>query len=226
LEAFCYSVSHDLRAPLRTIGGFVTVLIEDHAHVLETDGLDYIKRIGRAVERMNGLIDDLLELSRVSRSDLVYSSVDLSTLASSVMHELRTTAPERDTTFSVQSGLTARGDSGLLRIAMENLLGNAWKFSRNQNPARIEFGAAEKNGGTTFFVRDNGVGFEMKYANKLFGPFERLHSSSEYEGHGIGLATVQRIIHRHGGETWAESVPNQGAVFYFTLADRITSHSA
>jgi light-regulated signal transduction histidine kinase (bacteriophytochrome) len=226
LEAFCYSVSHDLRGPLRTIGGFTKVLAEDHAQELDAKAHQYLDRVRRGVERMGGLIDDLLELSSVSRSDLVYTTVDLSALASRVMNELHAAAPDRETTFSVQPGLMAHGDAGLLRVAIENLLGNAWKFSRNKKPSRIEFGASETGGETTFFVRDNGVGFEMKYVNKLFGPFERLHSSSEYEGHGIGLATVQRIIHRHGGKAWAQSAPNQGAIFYFTLADQITTHSA
>jgi signal transduction histidine kinase len=217
LEAFCYSVSHDLRAPVRTIGGFTKVLIEGYAHQLDQSGREYLDRTGRAVERMIGLIDDLLELSRVSRSKLVCTDVDLSALAASVSGELRASAPNRPITFNLQSGLVAHGDEGLLRVLIENLLGNSWKFTRKHEAPRIEFGKEQSRGATVFYVRDNGAGFDMKYANKLFGAFERLHTPGEYEGHGIGLATVQRIVHRHGGHAWGEGRPGQGAVFYFTL---------
>jgi light-regulated signal transduction histidine kinase (bacteriophytochrome) len=168
---------------------------------------------------MTVLIDDLLELSRISRSKLMCTAVDLSALATTVTNELRASAPERAITFNVQEGLMAHGDAGLLRVLMENLLGNSWKFTRNHDPARIEFGSAPARGETAFFVRDNGVGFDMQYVNKLFGAFERLHSPHEYEGHGIGLATVQRIVHRHGGQAWGEGRPGEGAIFYFTLPD-------
>jgi signal transduction histidine kinase len=217
LEAFCYSVSHDLRAPVRTIGGFTKVLIEGYAHQLDQSGREYLDRTGRAVDRMIGLIDDLLELSRISRSKLVCTEVDLSALATAVTGELKASAPERPITFNLQPGLVAHGDAGLLRVLMENLLGNSWKFTRKHDAPRIEFGQAQSRGTTVYFVRDNGAGFDMEYANKLFGAFERLHSPGEYEGHGIGLATVQRIVHRHGGHAWGEGRPGEGAIFYFTL---------
>jgi light-regulated signal transduction histidine kinase (bacteriophytochrome) len=163
------------------------------------------------------LIDDLLELSRISRSTLVCTKVDLSALAADVSKELKGSAPERPITLNLQPGLVAYGDAGLLRVLMENLLGNSWKFTRKHAAPRIEFGKEQSRGTTVFFVRDNGAGFDMKYANKLFGAFERLHSPGEYEGHGIGLATVQRIVHRHGGHAWGEGRPGEGAVFFFTL---------
>jgi signal transduction histidine kinase len=219
LEAFCYSVSHDLRAPVRTIGGFTKVLIEGYSHQLDESGKDYLDRTGRAVERMTELIDDLLELSRISRSKLVCTEVDLTALAADVSKELKATAPERPITFDLEPGLVARGDAGLLRVLIENLLGNSWKFTRKHNAPRIEFGKEQSRGATVYFVRDNGAGFDMKYANKLFGAFERLHSPGEYEGHGIGLATVQRIVHRHGGHAWGEGRPGEGAIFYFTLSN-------
>ena len=217
LEAFCYSVSHDLRAPVRTIGGFTKILIEGYCHQLDHSGKEYLDRTGRAVERMTELIDDLLELSRISRSKLVCSEVDLTALAAAVSSELKASAPHRPITFSLQPGLVARGDAGLLRVLIENLLGNSWKFTRNHDAPRIDFGREQSRGTTVFYVRDNGAGFDMKYANKLFGAFERLHSPGEYEGHGIGLATVQRIVHRHGGHAWGEGRPGEGAIFYFTL---------
>jgi signal transduction histidine kinase len=219
LEAFCYSVSHDLRAPVRTIGGFTKVLIEGYSHQLDESGKDYLDRTGRAVERMTELIDDLLELSRISRSKLVCTDVDLTALAKDVTSELKASAPERPITFNLEPGLVAHGDAGLLRVLMENLLGNSWKFTRRHEAPRIEFGKEQSRGATVFFVRDNGAGFDMKYANKLFGAFERLHSPGEYEGHGIGLATVQRIVHRHGGHAWGEGRPGEGAIFYFTLSN-------
>jgi len=217
LEAFCYSVSHDLRAPVRTIGGFTKILIEGYSHQLDQSGKGYLERTGRAVERMTELIDDLLELSRISRSKLVCTEVDLTALAASVSSELKASAPERPITFNLQPGLVAHGDEGLLRVLIENLLGNSWKFTRKHGAPRIEFGKEQSRGSAVFYVRDNGAGFDMKYANKLFGAFERLHSPGEYEGHGIGLATVQRIVHRHGGHAWGEGRPGEGAVFYFTL---------
>jgi signal transduction histidine kinase len=217
LEAFCYSVSHDLRAPVRTIGGFTRVLMQDFGKQLGNDGKNYLVRVERAVDRMTELIDDLLELSRISRSKLDYREVDLSELATAVSRELKSSAPERPVTFDVQPGLIACGDAGLLRVLMENLLGNSWKFTGKHQAPRIEFGKEQAGGIAAFFVRDNGAGFDMKYANKLFGAFERLHSPGEYEGHGIGLATVQRIVHRHGGRAWGQGRPGEGAIFYFTL---------
>jgi len=219
LEAFCYSVSHDLRAPVRTIGGFTKILIEGYSNQLDESGKDYLDRTGRAVERMTELIDDLLELSRISRSRLIFTKVDLTALAVDISGELKATAPERPITFNLEPGLVADGDAGLLRVLIENLLGNSWKFTRKHAAPKIEFGKEQSRGATVFFVRDNGAGFDMKYANKLFGAFERLHSPGEYEGHGIGLATVQRIVHRHGGHAWGEGQPGEGAVFYFTLSN-------
>lgn len=217
LESFCYSVSHDLRAPVRSIGGFAKVLIEGYGDQLDKAANEYLERVQRAVDRMTELIDDLLDLSRISQSKLACTQVDLTALAISVTNDLRASAPDRPVTVDVQTGLMASGDAGLLRVLIENLLGNSWKFTRAQDFARIEFGRERAQGTTAFFVRDNGVGFDMKYAKKLFGPFERLHSPKEYEGHGIGLATVQRIVHRHGGQAWGEGWPGKGAVFYFTL---------
>jgi PAS domain S-box-containing protein len=217
LEAFCYSVSHDLRAPLRAIEGFARVLAEEYRQGLDQTGHTYLEKVRKSVVRMSELIDDLLELSRVSRSELLCTNVNLSAMASAIAAELRSTAPARDATISIQPEMVAHGDPGLLRIAVENLLGNAWKFSRDRTHAVIEFGTTRKNEQSVYFVRDNGVGFDMKHAHKLFGAFERLHSVNEFEGHGVGLATVRRIVRRHGGDAWGEGLANEGAVFYFTL---------
>jgi len=217
LEAFAYSVSHDLRAPLRSIDGFSQVLLEDYASKLDEEGKDYLQRVRSASQRMAELIDDILNLSRLTRSEMRRETVDLSALAQAIATELRQSQPERQVEFIITPGLATKGDAHLLRVALENLLDNAWKFTNKRSPARIEFGYAETNGQSAYFVRDNGVGFDMAYADKLFGAFQRLHSSNEYEGTGIGLATVQRIIHRHGGNIWAESAVDQGATFYFTL---------
>jgi len=217
LEAFSYSVSHDLRAPLRGIDGFSKALLEDHAAKLDDDGRAYLHRVRSAAQRMADLIDDLLELSRISRSEMRKDLVDLSLMAKQVIGALKDAHPERRVEFSVQPGLNVAGDARLLRVVLENLLNNAWKFSRQRNPAHIEFGAERLNGQNTFFVRDNGAGFDMTYVDKLFGAFQRLHSTEDYEGTGIGLATVQRIIHRHGGRVWADSEIEKGATFYFTV---------
>jgi len=217
LEAFAYSVSHDLRAPLRSIDGFSQVLLEDYTGKLDEEGKDYLHRVRSASQRMAELIDDILSLSRVTRSEMRRETVDLSALAQTIAMELQQSQPERQVEFIITPGLVATGDAHLLRVALENLLGNAWKFTRSRAPARIEFGYAETSGQSVYFVRDNGVGFDMTYADKLFGAFQRLHSPSEFEGTGIGLATVQRIIHRHGGNIWAESAVDQGATFHFTL---------
>ena len=217
LEAFAYSVSHDLRAPLRSIDGFSQVLMEDYTDKLDEEGKDYLQRVRSASQRMGELIDDILSLSRVTRGEMRYEAVDLSTLAETIRTELQQSQPERQVEFIITPGLVAKGDSHLLRAALDNLLGNAWKFTKARAPARLEFGMVKNNGQLAYFVRDNGVGFDMAYADKLFGAFQRLHSPSEFEGTGIGLATVQRIIHRHGGNIWAESVVNQGTTFYFTL---------
>ncbi|MBL7208552.1 MAG: PAS domain S-box protein [Dehalococcoidia bacterium] len=217
LEAFSYSVSHDLRAPLRTIDGFSQALLEDYADGVDDLGRDYLQRVRRAAQHMGQLIDDMLGLSRITRSDMHRDTVDLSALARSVAAELREREPERQVEFVIAEGAIANGDARLLHAVLENLLSNAWKFTRTRECARIEFGYTEGDGKPTCFVRDNGVGFDMTYVDKLFGAFQRLHSPEEFEGTGIGLATVQRIIHRHGGRVWAEGRVDQGATFSFTL---------
>ena len=219
LESFSYSVSHDLRAPLRTLDGFSRALIEDYAERLDEGGQDYLNRIRKASQRMGHLIDDMLHLAQVSRSELHRAPVNLSALAQTVADGLRAAEPERKIEFVIEPGLTASGDARLLQIVMENLFGNACKFSRSRPVARIEFGRTVRDGAPAYFVRDDGVGFDMTYAHKLFGAFQRLHTTAEFPGTGIGLATVQRIIHRHGGSVAAESQPGRGAVFYFTLPD-------
>jgi PAS domain S-box-containing protein len=218
LEAFSYSVSHDLRAPLRSIDGFSVALLEDYGDQLNDEGRNYLLRIRTAAQRMAQLIDDLLNLSRLSRAPLNADTINLSTIAQTILHELHQTEPNRIVDMAVTPNITVRGDPRLMKVVLENLLNNAWKFTANREFARIEFGV--QDGGAdvqVYYVRDNGAGFDMTYANKLFGVFQRLHTSSEYPGIGIGLAIVQRIIHRHGGKVWAEGAPNEGAAFYFTL---------
>jgi len=217
LEAFSYSVSHDLRAPLRTLDGFSVALLEDCADKLDAQGRDYLNRIRAGSQRMGELIDDLLNLSSVSRSEMTRSRVDLSKLAHQAADELRAGAPERDAEFVIAEGLVAETDPHLLWIVLTNLFGNAWKFTAKQPSARIEFGCSEANGGKEYFVRDNGAGFDPAYTNKLFGAFQRLHAATDFPGTGIGLATVQRIIHRQGGTVRAQGQVNHGATFYFTL---------
>ncbi len=218
LEAFSYSVSHDLRAPLRAIDGFSQVVLEDYTERLDAEGKDYLHRIRGATHRMTDLIDALLDLSRVARAELHWQTVDLTALGESIAAELRQTQSDRRVGFVIADGLTASGDARLLRVVLENLLGNAWKFTAKQPQARIEVGSLTQPDGTwVLFVRDNGAGFDMTYADKLFGAFQRLHRMSEFHGTGIGLATVQRIIHRHGGRIWAEGAVDKGATFYFTL---------
>jgi signal transduction histidine kinase len=218
LESFSYSVSHDLRAPLRSIDGFSEALAEDYADKLDRPGKDYLQRIRAATQHMGQLIDDLLNLSRVARSEIKADHVDLSAVAHAIATELRKTEPGRQVEFVLGEGITANGDPRLLRIALENLIGNAWKFTAKRSSARIEFGATGDNGVRTYFVRDNGAGFDMAYANKLFGAFQRLHATMEFNGTGIGLATVQRIVHRHNGRIWASAKVEEGATFYFTLS--------
>jgi PAS domain S-box-containing protein len=215
LDAFAYSVSHDLRAPLRSIDGFSQVLLEDYADKLDDAGKEALARIRAATQRMGALIDDLLKLSRVSRGELRTETVDLSALAAGIAREFR----GRDVHITIAPGLVVQGDPRLLRIALENLLGNAWKYTSKRRDARIEFGALERPGGgeRVFYVRDNGAGFDMQYADKLFGAFQRLHGANEFEGTGVGLATVQRILRRHGGRIWAEAKVDEGATFYFTV---------
>jgi len=218
LEAFSYSVSHDLRAPLRAIDGFSQAVLEDYADRLDDQGKDYLNRVRAATQRMGHLIDDMLTLSRVTRVEMQRGTVDLSALAADVFAELQKSEPERKVDWRIEPGLIAQGDAQLLRVALVNLLGNAWKFTGKTANAKIEFGAMrDADGATDFFVRDNGAGFDMTYAGKLFGAFQRLHLTSEFPGTGIGLATVQRIIHRHGGRVWAEGAVGKGATFYFSL---------
>ena len=218
LEAFSYSVSHDLRNPLRSIDGFSQALLEDYTDVLDKQGKDLLGRVRAAAQRMGRLIDDLLVLSRVTRGEMRRGPVDLSALASATVEELRKESPERQVEFIIAEGLVANGDARLLCIVLENLLGNAWKFTSKHASARIEFGATTQGDGKTeYFVRDDGAGFDMAYSGKLFGPFQRLHSTSEFSGSGIGLASVQRIVHRHGGRVWAAGEVERGATFYFTL---------
>ncbi len=217
LEQFSYSVSHDLRAPLRAIDGFSRVLIEDFADDLGEEGREYLMRVRANSQRMGALIDDLLELSRITRSPLRRERVNLSALARSILAELQRSDPARRMEASVEDGLVANGDPGLLAVALENLLGNAWEFTAREPAARIEFGAVDENGTRAYYVRDNGAGFDGAYADKLFAPFQRLHGDHEFEGTGIGLATVQRVIHHHGGQARAEGEPGEGTTFYFTL---------
>lgn len=221
LEAFSYSVSHDLRAPLRSIDGFSQALLEEYEDQLDETGRDYLRRVRAAAQRMATLIDDLLSLSRITRSELSWQPVDLTQLARSIVEHLRTTAPQRQVEVIIQEGMSTKGDPRFLSIALENLLGNAWKFSSTRKEARIEMGVLEQDEKEQiFFVRDNGVGFKMDYAHKLFNPFQRLHSTQEFEGTGIGLALLKRVIHRHGGHVWAESKVDQGATFYFSLPQK------
>ncbi len=217
LEAFAYSVSHDLRAPLRGIDGFSQALLEDYVGEIDAQGQDYLRRVRKASQRMGQLIDDLLKLSRLTRGEMRRETVDLSDMAQTIASELQKTQPERQVECLITPGLSANADARLLRVVLENLLGNAWKFTSKHTQARIEFGATEAEGEAAYFVRDNGAGFDMAYADKLFGAFQRLHRTTEFPGTGIGLATVQRIIHRHGGRVWAEGTVEQGATFYFTL---------
>ena len=217
LQTFSYSVSHDLRAPLRAMNGFAEALEEDFASELSEEVKAYLQRIRASAKRMDDLIEDLLKLSRVVRADLHREPVDLSSIAAAVADELRQTAPDRPVDLTIAPGLACEGDPNLLRIVMENLLGNAWKFATGPSSTRIEFGFENTDNAAAFYVRDNGVGFDMAYARKLFVPFQRLHTSAEFPGNGIGLATVQRIIGRHGGRVWAEGRPDEGATFYFTV---------
>jgi light-regulated signal transduction histidine kinase (bacteriophytochrome) len=219
LEAFAYSVSHDLRAPLRSIDGFSQALLEDYAPSLDAEAQRYLQRVRGASQRMAQLIDDLLALSRLTRSELHREPVNLSRLAHSIAQELHHSDPERQVEFVIAEQIVAQADARLIWVVLENLLGNAWKFTAKHPQARIEFGClAQPDDQVAYFVRDDGAGFNMAYADKLFGAFQRLHTPAEFSGTGIGLATVQRIIHRHGGRVWAEGAVELGATFYFTLS--------
>jgi signal transduction histidine kinase len=217
LEAFSYSVAHDLRTPLRGINGFSRVLIEDYGTKLDAEAHQYLARIGAATERMGELIDALLSLARVTRAELTREPVSLTRLADGVVRQLRATHPDREVDFVNEEEVVAHGDPALLRAVLENLLGNAWKFTGKTQDARITFGVERDSGVATYFVRDNGAGFDMAYAKKLFAPFQRLHTQGEFAGTGVGLATVQRIVHRHGGRIWAEGAVGRGATLRFTL---------
>ncbi|MCM5678459.1 ATP-binding protein [Schlegelella sp. S2-27] len=217
LEAFSYSVSHDLRAPLRSMDGFSMALLEDYGDKLDEEGRDSLQRIRAASQRMGRLIDELLSLSRVTRTELAIRPVDLSALANEILENLRQQQPQSAVQWRVDEGLTAMADKALIQIALQNLLDNAWKFTGKTAQPEIRVGATERDGQTHYFVADNGVGFDMHYADRLFGAFQRLHHESEFAGTGIGLAIVQRIVHRHGGRIWVEAQPGQGATFFFTL---------
>ena len=217
LESFSYAVSHDLRAPLRRIDSFSRAVLESQGDRLDEAGQRFLSRVREASQHMAQLIDDVLHLSRVTRADLRDQEVDLSSIASLILTRLQESEPERKMDAKVRPGVLVTGDSQLLKIAMENLLENAWKFTAKEPESRIEFGMMQAGGEATYFVRDNGAGFDMTYTDRLFGPFQRLHPQGEFPGNGIGLATVQRIIHRHGGRVWAEGLVGQGATFYFTM---------
>lgn len=217
LEAFSYSVSHDLRAPLRAIDGFSQALIEDYAGQLDETGRNYAGRVRAAAQRMGLLIDDLLKLARVARAEITPEDIDLTALGVEIGASLALEYPDRAVQFDVAPGMRMKGDARLMRIALENLLGNAWKFTAGKQPARVVFGETGSDASATYFVRDNGAGFDMAYSGKLFGAFQRLHDAREFPGTGIGLATVQRIVHKHGGRIWAEGKEGAGATFHFTF---------
>jgi two-component system sensor histidine kinase/response regulator len=217
LESFSYAVSHDLRAPLRRIDSFSRAVLESQGDRLDDAGRKFLNRVREASQHMSQLIDDVLYLSKVTRAELREQEIDLSELVTMIMGRLQEAEPDRSVELKIRPGVVVSGDGQLLRIALGNLLENAWKFTAKEPHPRIEFGVTYPAGEPTYFVRDNGAGFDMMYASRLFGPFQRLHAQDEFPGSGIGLATVQRIIHRHGGRVWAEGLVGQGATFYFTL---------
>ena len=217
LNAFSYSVSHDLRAPLRAIEGFSAILAERLGDRLDAEEAGYLQRIRRAVDRMGALIEGTLQLSRLSSQAMTRTRVDLSRVAREVVDELQRESPQRQVECVIPESLVADGDAPLLRTAMQHLVGNAWKFSSKKPAARIEVGRQPDGEGAAFFVRDNGAGFDMAFADRLFDAFHRMHGEQEFPGTGIGLATVKRIVARHGGRVWAESRPGDGATFYFTV---------
>ncbi len=217
MESFVYSISHDLRAPIRTVSGFAKIIVEDYLDKLDAQGRDYLNRILKGSEKSTQLIDNLLHLSKIVRQDMDRIEVDLSGKASKIMEELREMHSGRNVEVVVQDGLTASADPRLIELALSNLLGNAWKFTSKTEQARIEFGSLEKDGDTVYYVKDNGAGFDPGYADKMFWPFHRLHSENEFEGTGIGLAIVERVVRRHGGRIWAEGEVGKGATIYFTL---------
>ena len=217
LEAFSYSVSHDLRAPLRSIDGFSNKILKDYGNLFDDQGKDYFNRVMNASRHMGHLIDDLIKLARISRIDMNMEKINLSSIAGSIISELKELNPERVANIYIQDNMIISGDRNLMYVALSNLLGNAWKYSRNKTETEIEFATIQKDGQTVYFIKDNGAGFDMRYVDKLFGAFQRLHSLSEFEGTGIGLATVQRIIRRHQGTIWAESEVDKGTTFFFTI---------
>ncbi|HEX7004366.1 MAG TPA: ATP-binding protein [Trueperaceae bacterium] len=217
LESLTYSISHDLRAPLRGLDGFSQALLEDYEEILDEVGKGYLRRIRSGAQLIGDLIDNLLELSRLSRRDMKWVEVDLSRLAKRVVDRLRRNSPNRNAQIVIGKGMVVTGDPDMLGTLLENLLGNAWKFTAREDVAQIEFGATDEEGERRFYVRDNGVGFDMRYAARLFAPFQRLHPRSEFEGSGIGLATVRRIVHRHGGSLGVDSEPGVGSTFWFSL---------
>ncbi|MBC8096628.1 MAG: PAS domain-containing sensor histidine kinase, partial [Akkermansiaceae bacterium] len=218
LEAFCYSVSHDLRAPLRAVRGFTDVLIEQYVGKLDARGQDFLQRVSDASCQMDRLVEDLLKLSRLSRTEIRHSPIDLSPIAEEIVGGLRKEEPSRSVEVRIASPLRASGDERLMRLVLDNLLRNAWKFTSKKPQAVIEFGKTA-DPQPAFFIRDNGAGFDMAYASRLFGVFQRLHSPADFPGSGVGLAIVQRVINRHGGNVWAESKMDEGATFYFSLPD-------
>jgi light-regulated signal transduction histidine kinase (bacteriophytochrome) len=217
LEAFSYSVSHDLRAPLRTIDGFSKAVMEDYGELLPEEGRGNLTRVRKAAQHMAQLIDDMLNLSRVTRAAMKSDMVDLSKLAQGIITEIRRGQTDRNVKFTSKPNLKVYGDPNLLQVVLENLLNNAWKFTSKREQAEIELGSKLENEETVYFVRDNGAGFDMAFTSKLFGAFQRLHAMTDFAGTGVGLATVQRIIHRHGGRIWAEAEVDHGATFFFTL---------
>jgi light-regulated signal transduction histidine kinase (bacteriophytochrome) len=217
LEAFAYSVSHDLKAPLRILDGFSEIVLQDYGDKLDKTGKDYLNSIRKSSQKMSQLINDMLKLSRISRAEMLNQDVNLSDMAQSIYNDLKSVQDDRQAEFIVTPGLVINGDRALLQILIQNLLDNSWKYTIKCPKTRIEVGAIEQNGKKTYFIQDNGIGFDMKYADKLFQPFQRLHGNQEYAGTGIGLAIVQRVIKRHGGHIWAQSETGKGATFYFTL---------
>ena len=226
LDAFAYSVSHDLRAPLRAMGGFVTALAEDYGDRLDGEATQYMDRISKASQRMGRMIDDILALSRTMRLDMTIERVNLSAITESIVSQLREAEPDRGVDVTVAPDVIGRGDKRLLEIVLRNLLHNAWKFSSNETQPRIEFNSMHSDGERVYYVRDNGAGFDMAYVDNLFGIFQRLHARTEYEGNGIGLATVERLVGRHGGRVWAEGLEGEGATFYFTVGTQAGGWSA
>jgi light-regulated signal transduction histidine kinase (bacteriophytochrome) len=217
LESFSYSVSHDLRAPLRSIDGFSNLILKKYNELLDEQGKDFFMRVMNASQQMGHLIDDLLKISRITRIEMNREITDLSEMAETIAAELKSAQPDRNAIILIQPDMIANVDRNLMQIALRNLLDNSWKYSRNQSITKIDFGTTRMEGKTVYYIRDNGVGFDMKYVDKLFGAFQRLHSTTEFEGTGIGLATVQRIIRRHAGKIWVEGEVDAGATFYFTL---------